>query len=161
MSYRSKIRPITMPLMDYEKYMGLWHELAKIPFVWENDCDNATALYSLNKDDTIHVINSCFMKGRKVYSREGTLRLNKEFYNDPGKLNLKFGDGLPSDNEAPYWIHWTDYKNFALVGGPSGNFVWILGRKNQISKYELDNLMTHLHMLGYDISKIKVTCKII
>lgn len=52
-------------------------------------------------------------------------------------------------DEFPFWIFWTDYKNFLIVGSPNGDFMYILSRDKCVSKYELDSLLLYVNRLGY------------
>lgn len=145
------INPSTVPLLDVKRYMGKWFEVAKLPIVYERGCDSATAHYTPNKDGTFTVLNKCYKMGRSIYESKGKAWLDEENFYDPAKLTVAFEE---NGMEAPYWIHWTDYDRFSIVGGPSGKFAWILSRKEKISQYELDALITYLSMLGYDVKKL-------
>ena len=40
-----------------EKYMGVWHEIARLPHYFERDMDYVEAEYTMNPDGTIRVEN--------------------------------------------------------------------------------------------------------
>lgn len=52
-------------------------------------------------------------------------------------------------DEFSFWIHWTDYKNFLVVGNPNGEFLYVMGRNKCVTKYEIDNLIVFCQRLGY------------
>ena len=55
--------PDTVPHVDIQSYLGTWYEQAVIPFYFERGCSKTKAVYSLNKDKTIRVDNSCVRNG--------------------------------------------------------------------------------------------------
>lgn len=143
----------TIPLVDLERYMGKWYELAKIPVVWEKGCAYGTAEYTLQNDGSIRILNTCYSPdGNAMFAYKGTAFLRSENLNTPGKLSVNF-DKMP--HEGTYSIHWTDYDRYSIVGSPTGN-VWILGREQSITKYEMDCLVLHVKNLGYDINKLEI-----
>ena len=44
---------------ELSKYLGLWYEQAHLPTFFQKNCDSSTALYSLNDDGTVKVLNTC------------------------------------------------------------------------------------------------------
>jgi apolipoprotein D and lipocalin family protein len=56
--------PQTVPYVDINSFAGAWHEQAVIPYFWERGCTQTTAHYSLNKDGTIKVNNTCVINGK-------------------------------------------------------------------------------------------------
>ncbi|WP_186649337.1 lipocalin family protein [Fluviispira vulneris] len=40
------------------KYLGTWHEQARLETKFQKNCDSSTAHYSLNNDGTIKVLNT-------------------------------------------------------------------------------------------------------
>ena len=56
-------QPDTVPHVDVPSYLGTWYEQAVIPYFWERGCSKTKAIYSMNKDGTIRVDNSCVRNG--------------------------------------------------------------------------------------------------
>lgn len=153
------ITPITQPLFDPNKYSGQWYRLASKFLIYEADCAGSSANYQYEPNGpkgipVINVINTCVRDDGSYYSRTGYAYIPN--YYDPGKLLLNFIDGLPSDGESNYWVHWTDYDNFSIVGGPSGQFLWILGRQKQATLQDLQKLTVYIKNLGYTIDDINI-----
>lgn len=143
----------TIPLVNLDRYMGKWYELAKIPVIWEKDCAYGTAEYKLQKNGSISIKNTCYSHcNQPLFSYTGSAVLLSKNMMTPGNLSVTF-DKMP--NEGTYLIHWTDYDNYAVVGSPTGN-VWILGRKQSASKYEMDCLVTYVKNLGYNVRKLEI-----
>lgn len=57
-------------------------------------------------------------------------------------------------DEFSFWIHWTDYKNFLIIGNPNAEFLYIMSREKCVTKYELDNLILYCQRLGYKANLI-------
>lgn len=152
----TKISSHTVKNFDPVRYSGEWVEAARYPTLsYEKDCPNARAVYKWDiAKQLLLVENICLdVNGNKIRSRLGQARIPN--MSDPGKLLLKFTDGGPSDfGEAPYWVHYTDYDKYALVGGPSGKFLWLLSRSPVITKADARALMKVVQQLGYDPDKL-------
>ena len=74
---------------------------------------------------------------------------------ESGKLELKFTDNLPADpGWQPYWVHWTDYENYSIVGGPSGRFLWILSRREKVSVRDASKMAKLVESFGYNLKEI-------
>ena len=50
-AYRDKTVPMqTVSGFDLERYLGLWYEIARYPFSFENGCAGVTAEYAMKPD---------------------------------------------------------------------------------------------------------------
>lgn len=132
---RSNVRNETVKNFDPERYIGTWYEIGKYPNVWfESDCSYAVAEYSLNADGSINIKNSCMdSRGRSKRISEGRGRIV-----DSGKLKVMF-KSTPEQPAMPfegdYWLHYTDYNKFAIVGEPTGN---MYGYCPELLKFQLE-----------------------
>lgn len=149
-----QIKPHTVKNLDLERYSGFWYELMKIPFKWENNCEGSSAYYWLDLEGQFHLKNTCYIDKNQKYDRTGIANVPDTA--DSGKLIIQFTDGGPSDGPAPYWVHYTDYIHFALVGSPSGKFLWLLARDTKIHQVEVVNFSKFIKDLGYNLDDIKV-----
>ena len=57
--YRQSEEPLPVAYISQERYLGLWHEQARLPNSFENGCQRATAEYALRDDGLISVTNTC------------------------------------------------------------------------------------------------------
>ena len=148
----------TQKNFDVKRYLGKWYEIAKYKFKWEIGCAFSMAEYSWN-DGILNVKNTCLDENRKpLYSRSAIAVPNA---NDPSKLKIDFNDGLPSDPVGNYWVHWTDYDNYSIVGGPEKKFLWILSRTPEISAEEALMLLNKVSTFGYDSEKLVANPKVL
>ena len=69
----------------------------------------------------------------------------------------------PSQDQIPrpppganYLVHRTDYDQYALVGSPDRNSLFILSRKRKMSEDAYNKLVRYAERLGYDVSRLVV-----
>lgn len=138
--------------MDLKRYQGLWYEIAKFPYKWEIFCDTATAYYNFDEvQNVLNIENTCWNSGKNVGSRNAI-----GLHIEPFLLKVIFNDGLPNDGWGDYLIEYTDYDNYAIVGSPSKENLWILARKQQITYKEYMKLLNIVSNRGYDLNKLKI-----
>lgn len=132
---------------DIQQYTGLWHEYARYPSIYENDCQGAQAEYFFDtKQNILRVKNSCLVGGQIIRSDWGTARPTDQ----DGILLLKFDRFGPDAPETPYCVLFTDYQNYALVGSQKLNYFWILLRKPVVSDEEISYLNEKAREFGFD-----------
>lgn len=135
-------------VIDLQRYGGTWYEIAAFPQVFEAGCSNVTAQYSLNDDGSIQVVNTCLVNGR-LRQVEGRAVPTSE---DNSKLKVSFFPGMAGD----YWIEAIDPNyQWALVGSPARDSLWILSRTKQLSQTVVDDLVAQAYYLGYDVDRLR------
>ena len=133
---------------DVARYMGTWHEIARLPKWYERDMIRVSAEYSLD-GDTLRIKN-CGWRDNEMKvstavghfagpSDEGTFRISffRPFYGD-------------------YRIIWLspDY-DLAVVTGEDRSSLWVLARTVPISAESRDKLVKFAADLGFDVSKLE------
>lgn len=114
------------PHVDTNKYLGLWYEHFRINSWFEPaDFYNVTAEYSLLESKLIKVVNSASNKSDKRKISNGTAAVT----DTAGVLDVSFFApfsglyvilGLRADDKDDY--------TYAIVGSPSRDFLWLLGK---------------------------------
>ena len=141
--------------LDLVRYAGTWHEIARYPNYFERMCvRDVTANYSANADGTIRVVNACRKDDGTMTQAEGVARL----VTPPAKLQVRF---------APDWLAWlpvawanywvidlADDYNYAVVGEPGRDFLWILARAPQMSDGVYARIVAKLPALGFDPARL-------
>ncbi|KAL1372148.1 hypothetical protein HN51_002298 [Arachis hypogaea] len=146
--------------LDVERYMGRWYEIASFPsFFQPKNGENTRATYTLNDDGTVHVLNETYANGKKV-SIEGTA-YKADPKSDEAKLKVKFyvPPFLPIiPVVGDYWVLYIDDDyQYAVIGGPTTKYLWILSRKNRIDEEVFNALVQEAKDVGYDVSKLHKT----
>jgi apolipoprotein D and lipocalin family protein len=149
---------VTLPFVDYAKYAGRWYTVAKIPFEYDKNCECTYADYTFTGKH-LCVVNTCVLADGTSYTRKGTAVAGNAV--EPGKLMISFDDKMQHygnvkvGQAGDYYLHYTDYTRYAVVGSPSGNYLWILARQANCPPLEdLQKLKAFVVDLGYDEKKI-------
>ena len=144
--------------LDLQRYAGVWHEIARLPNRFEDDCvGDITATYTPRDDGSIRVVNACRKENGDIMSSEGEAR---QAGDHAAQLEVRF---------APKWLSflpfvWADYwvialdENYqwALVGEPDLKYFWILSREPQLDQKTFEDLKARARGLGYDLGKLVV-----
>ena len=129
--YRTVETPFTVQSIDLERYLGLWHEQARLPNQFEQGCARATAQYGLRDDGLVCVLNTCFEAGGE--SRDAKGRARWAGAEGEGKLEVSFFGPFWAD----YWVveRANDY-SWSIVSEPGGRYLWILTRAERLTAQE-------------------------
>jgi apolipoprotein D and lipocalin family protein len=133
-------------LVDLKKYQGKWYNQASIPNWFDKECKGQTAEYTLRPDNKVDVVNTCLPSKRQV---KGVARSVSK---DNKNLKVSFFPFIEGDYNILYLD--SRYKN-AIVGSSSKDYLWILTRKKNLPKKELDRLVNIAKDKGYDTFKLK------
>ena len=152
---RANSTPLTtVAAVDLERYAGRWYEIARLPNSFEQGCEGVTADYALQPDGLISVANICRDGGTSgsIIVSKGRARVVDKATN--AKLKVSFFGPFWGD----YWIiGLADDYSLALVGEPSGRYLWILARTPTIDASAREDALDRLGALGYDVSKLYFT----
>ena len=145
----------TVPKVDLNRYLGTWYEIATIPQRFQKGCTGVTAAYSLRSDGRIDVLNQCYKDSLngKYKSVHGKAWVTDTLTN--AKLKVQFFWPF----SGAYWIIELDSNyQYAVVGHPNRNYLWILCRAPKMDPELYDGLLARIRDVhGYDISKIERT----
>ncbi|GAB2660492.1 lipocalin family protein [Arenimonas aestuarii] len=144
--------------LDLQRYAGVWHEIARLPNRFEDDCvGDITATYSLREDGNIRVVNACRKQDGEIMSSDGEAR---QAGDSPAQLEVRF---------APKWLSflpfvWADYwvialdedYQWALVGEPDLKYFWILSREPRLDKRTFEGLKARARGFGYELDDLVV-----
>jgi apolipoprotein D and lipocalin family protein len=146
-----------VPYVDLSRYVGTWYEIATIPQSFQKDCVASMATYTRLDDGTIAVVNQCRKKtlDGKVKMAKGTAWVVDKKTN--AKLKVQFFWPF----KGAYWIIEldSDYQ-YAVVGHPNRNYLWILSRTPQMEESLYHDLLQRIARKGYDVSRIKKTLQL-
>ena len=133
---------------DAARYMGTWHEVARLPKWFERDMIHVSAEYAL-EGETLRIKNSGWRGGeRKVSTAVGHFAGAA----DEGAFRISFFRPFYGD----YRIIWLspDY-DLALVTGEDRSSLWILARTASIPVERRDMLVKFAADLGFDVTKLE------
>lgn len=138
--------------VDVEKYLGKWYEIARYENRFEKDCEGVTAEYSKLPDGKVGVKNTCYKNGT-IETANGKAKIVEGSNNT--KLKVSFFGPFYFGN---YWVldRAEDY-SWAIVGEPSGRYLWLLSRNAPLSKKQKQNLYAKAQELNYDLKLLRET----
>ena len=150
-----------VPSVDLERYAGLWHEVARLPNRFQDDCACCvTATYRLRDDGRLTVVNACRTADGTPKSVEGEAKLAK---NDgpTSKLKVRFAPGFLSFLGFVWGDYWVldlapDYSH-ALVGSPDRKYLWLLSREPAMEETTYTGVLEGAAAMGFDIGRIQRT----
>ncbi len=146
--------PYTVPSVDLGRYAGLWYEIAAYPTRFEEGCYCITAEYTLaNSGKFVEVRNRC-RKGSPG-GAESSIRGKAFVVKGTGNAKLKVQFFWPF--RAPYWIvGLADDYSWALVSGPSRDYLWILSRTPAMEPETYSMILGLLQEKGFDTGKLRL-----
>lgn len=139
---RLQLPPLeTVSAVDVERYMGAWYEIAAFPQRFQKGCTGTTANYTLRNDGEVDVVNRCFLDSLEGEEKvaEGRARVVDDLSN--ARLEVSFFRPFWGD----YWIIELDEDyQYAVVGHPSREYLWILSRSPHMHQSVYDSILTRL-----------------
>ncbi len=136
--------------VDIIRYMGVWHEIARLPNSFENaDLRNVKAAYMLDSDGTVRVVNSGIDADGKRRCAEG--RAYAPDKSDFSKLRVSFFWPFHGDY---YILELAPDYSWALVGGRDKRYLWVLSRSASLPETTLSRILGLARRRGYDTSKL-------
>ncbi len=144
----------TVARVDLNRYLGTWYEIASFPQRFQRGCTGTRATYTLRADGQIQVLNRCYkdsLEGEEK-SAKGIARVVDR--TTGAKLEVSFFRPFWGD----YWIIdlGADY-DYAVVGHPSRDYLWILSRTPTIEAATYDGILTRLRAQGYEVERLHRT----
>jgi apolipoprotein D and lipocalin family protein len=150
--------PTTVARVDLARYVGLWHEIARIPNRFQKQCvSDVTATYALRDDGRIDVVNRCRRGDGRTSESKGLARVEDAV--TAARLKVSFFSIL---GWRPVWgDYWViglgdDYE-YAVVGTPSRKYGWILARAPRLDEATLERIFKLLRAQGYDPGRFEIT----
>ncbi len=143
------VTPVTG--FELQRYLGTWHEIARLDHSFERGLSRVTAEYSMRDDGGVHVIN----RGLDDASGEWDEAIGKAYFvgeSDVGQLKVSFfGPFYGGYNIVA--LDKDDYQ-YSLVAGPSRKYLWILSRTPQLEQATIDRLIGIAADLGFPTDEL-------
>jgi len=140
------------PVQNFEldRYLGTWYEIYRLDHSFERDLNFVTATYSLNEDGSVKVENAGMKPGGVMDTIEG----RAELQGDPtvGSLKVSFfgpffgGYHIIALDEESY--------QYAMVAGPTYDFLWILSRTPQLDDDVAEMLLMQAEESGFAVENL-------
>ena len=151
-----EVQPV--PAVDLQRFLGEWHEIARIPAWFQNRCaKDTTARYQLRNDGRITVINRCLTRKGEIDQAVGLARVLDP--DSKSRLKVSFVSFL---GWRPFWgDYWVigldpDYR-WLVVGDPRRQYGWILSRTPVLEPALLEAAFETLERNGYNRARFQFT----
>ena len=132
--------------LDLNRYLGVWYEIARFDHSFERGVEDAKAVYTLNKDGTVKVVNSGIKNGKPKTAIGKGKRTD-----EPGLLRVSFFGPFYADYRV--MMIDADY-SYALVGSGGADYLWILSRTTSLPDAVKSAILAEATRRGYDTSKL-------
>lgn len=140
--------------VELGRYLGKWYEQARYEANFQKDCEGVTAEYSQKPDGAVRVLNTCREGSPAGPAR--TAEAKAKVVDDSRGAKLKVTFFWPF--EGDYWVlDRADDYSWSIVGEPSGRYLWLLTRAQNLSARQYDSLVKRAASLGYDVERLRRT----
>lgn len=150
-----------VPSVDLPRYMGTWHEIARLPNWFQKKCTGeTTATYSLLDNGDIKVVNRCRSENGEFREAEGRAK-RADKHGPNTKLKVRFAPPVLSLLPFVWGNYWIidlaeDY-SYVAVGEPGRKYLWILARTPDMDETVLQGVLERVQAQGYDLSNLMRT----
>jgi apolipoprotein D and lipocalin family protein len=136
---------------ELDRYLGTWHEIARLNHRFERGLTNVTATYSLRADGGVDVVN----RGYRAKENTWDEATGKAYFlggPDVGRLKVSFA--------GPFYgayniieLDKVDYQ-YSLVVGPTRSYLWILSRSPELDPGIVSALVARAAALGFPTDEL-------
>ncbi|MEK9721536.1 MAG: lipocalin family protein [Quisquiliibacterium sp.] len=145
--------PGTAPVTGFElsRYLGRWIEIARLDHSFERGLTRVSATYQRRTDGGVNVVNRGFDAATGQW-REATGKAY--FVGSPRVASLRVSFFGPF--YGGYHVVDLDRSGYrwALVVGPSRDYLWILAREPTLPAHTREHLLMQIRKLGVDPAKL-------
>lgn len=138
------VKPITG--FELDRYLGTWHEIARLDHSFERGLSEVSAEYSLREDGGVKVVNSGYdAEEKQRRSAEGKAYFLETA--DVGRLKVSFfgpfygGYNIIALDKTAY--------QYVMIAGNSTDYLWILARTPKLDTTVLNGLVEQAKALGF------------
>jgi len=134
-----------------DRYLGVWHEIARLDHSFERGLVGVTAEYSMRPDGGVNVVNRGYSEaGGKWKEAVG----RAYFTGDKAVGQLKVSFFRPFYGGYNIIELDPDNYSYALVAGPDRSYLWILARSPELAPEIIQRLEARAKELGFAADKL-------
>ena len=143
------VSPVTG--FELDRYLGTWHEIARLDHRFERGLTNVTATYTLREVGGIAVVNRGFDPDEQAWKEA---RGKAFFVGDEktGMLEVSFFGPF----YGGYNVIALDFEDYAwsMVAGPDRSYLWILARSPEMSDETYERLVAEARALDFPVADL-------
>jgi apolipoprotein D and lipocalin family protein len=134
-----------------ERYLGTWHEIARLDHSFERGLSKVTADYSLREDGGINVVNRGFSADNNAWQEaQGKAYFVSDA--DEGHLKVSFF-GPFYGSYIVFELDTVGYQ-YAFISGPDKDYLWLLARTPTVKPEVIDKFISMSKSIGFDTSAL-------
>lgn len=133
---------------EASRYLGTWHEIARLPKWFERGLTNVTAHYDWT-NETLRITNRGFRNGKEKVSTAVGHFTDSE---NEGAFRISFFRPFYGDYRV---IYLSSEYDLALVTGDDRSSLWILARTATIPTEKRDFLIKKAADWGFDVTQLE------
>lgn len=131
---------------ELERYLGKWHEIARLDHSFERGLSKVTAQYSLREDGGVRVINRGFNADKDKWEEsEGKAYFVEE--TTQGFLKVSFF-GPFYGSYVIFELDKDDYQ-YSFISGPNTSYLWLLSRTPEVSPEVMERFLSMAESRGF------------
>jgi apolipoprotein D and lipocalin family protein len=134
-----------------ERYLGTWHEIARLDHSFERGLSKVTADYSLREDGGINVVNRGFSADNNAWQEA---QGKAYFVNDADEGHLKVSFFGPFYGSYIVFELDTVGYQYAFISGPDKDYLWLLARTPTVKPEVIDRFISMSKSIGFDTSAL-------
>ena len=143
----------TVDQVDLSKYEGKWYEIARLPQSYQEGCECTTAKYEVINEEEVKVVNRCYQPAESEW-KESDGKAFPVVGSDNSKLKVQFFWPFKGDY---YIIELDKDYQYAMVGNPKRDALWILSRNKRLNQDTYNRLVEKANGLGFPVKKLHKT----
>jgi len=136
---------------EIQRYQGKWYEIARRDHSFERGLTDVSASYRIVADGSVEVINRGYDPERKSWRQALGRAL---FAGDPGQASLKVSFFGPFYGGYHVVALDQQHYNWAMIVGPSRQYLWILSREKQLPPAIRTQLLEQARDLGLEVERL-------
>ena len=135
---------------ELDRYLGTWHEIARLDHSFERGLERVRAEYSMLEDGGVRVLNSGFdTASGKRSAAEG----RAYFVGAPDIGHLKVSFFGPFFGSYAIFELDEDYQ-YAFVSGHTHDYLWLLARSPEVDPIVIEQFKRQALALGFNIEDL-------
>ncbi len=144
----SGVKPVSG--FELERYLGTWHEIARLDHSFERGLVRVSAEYSMLPAGGVRVVNRGFEPAKNKW-RQAVGRAYFTGDSSIGSLRVSFFRPFYGGYNI---IELDPAYRYALVAGPNRSYLWILAREPELPAEIVQKLISTAQRLGFETGKL-------
>lgn len=144
---------IAVPLVDLDRFAGVWYEIARLPSKREKNClaDVVELVALADKPDRLQLVHTC--KAKKDYTDVSNASLKAERGSGGGKLKVTY---LWPFHERDWILDLGANYDWVLIGSPDHKILMAFSRTPTLDPEVLSEMRQKAAVEGYATDQIKM-----